>query len=140
VKYIFRFALGESFLKGNVMRLPKFRLLAVIVVSLAVLGAGVYVSRTSQPVSNDKITNVNVTEVSYTGVEGKNALELLRAGHSIETKTSSFGDYVQSIDGVAADSSHFWGFYVNGKMAEVGAGSYVTKSSDTVLWKLEAIQ
>lgn len=122
------------------MRLPKFRLLALIVAVLAIFGAGVLVSRNNQPTSGDQVTETKVTEISYSGVESKNALELLKNKHVVETTLSSFGEYVQTIDGVSADSSHFWGFYVNGKMAEVGAGSYVTKNEDTITWKLEVIK
>lgn len=78
--------------------------------------------------------------VMYAGVEGKTALELLRASHTITTKSfSGLGEYVESIDGVKPDSKHFWSFYVNGKSSNVGASSYTTKSGDVIEWKLEVI-
>src|SRR3989338_5305674 len=46
-------------------------------------------------------------EVSYQGVEGKNALEILKSSHQIETQSFSFGEMVQSIDGVKAPATHF---------------------------------
>lgn len=85
--------------------------------------------------------NTPATEVSYDGVAGKNALALLKASHKTETKSyKGLGELVTSIDGVKADSKHFWSFYVNGKQAQVGAGAYTTKSGDKLTWKLEVIK
>jgi len=79
-------------------------------------------------------------EISYVGVEGKNALELLKSSHQVETQKFSFGEMVQSIDGVKAPATDFWAFYINGKQAEVGAGDYQTKSGDKLSWKLQKIE
>lgn len=79
-------------------------------------------------------------EISYQGVEGKNALELLKSSHEVETQKFSFGEMVQSIDGVKAPATDFWGFYVNGKLSDIGAGDYQTKNGDTLSWKLVKIQ
>lgn len=122
------------------MRLPKLRFFVIVVVVLAIFGAGMFISRSNESNNSDQASQVKVTEITYGGAENKNALELLKDKHTVETIASSFGEYVKTIDGVSADSSHFWGFYVNGKMAEVGAGSYVTKNEDTITWKLEVIQ
>lgn len=79
-------------------------------------------------------------QACYEGVEGKNALELLKSAHTTETTTSSFGEYVNSIDGKKPESNQFWAFYVNGELAQVGAGDYQTKSGDVIVWKLDTIQ
>lgn len=78
--------------------------------------------------------------VSYRGEEGKTAMQLLKSKHVVETKNYSFGEMVTSIDGVNPDARHFWGFYVNGKLAQVGADAYVTKATDSIEWKLEEIK
>jgi hypothetical protein len=44
---------------------------------------------------------------------------------------------VTSIDGTFGNGPKYWTFYVNGKQADVGASSYVTKSSDNIMWKLQ---
>lgn len=81
------------------------------------------------------------TGIKYNGQEGKNALELLKAKYMVETKSyGSAGEFVESINGVRPDTKHFWKFFINGKSASVGAGSYVTKSADVLEWKLDAIQ
>ncbi len=81
------------------------------------------------------------TAIKYNGQEGKNALELLKAKYTVETKSyGSAGEFVESINGIKPDTKHFWKFFINGKSASVGAGSYVTKDSDVLEWKLDAIQ
>jgi hypothetical protein len=79
-------------------------------------------------------------DVSYKGQTGKTALEILKAKYPVKTKTSSFGEFVESINNIMPDKNHFWSFYINGKLSNVGAGSYTTKDSDTITWKLEEIK
>jgi len=79
------------------------------------------------------------TKIQYQGVDGKNALDLLRAQHRVEYKHYSYGDMVIGIDGIVPDAKHFWAFYVNDKFSQIGAGSYVTKSSDTIKWEIDAV-
>ncbi|MGE5392926.1 MAG: DUF4430 domain-containing protein [Candidatus Saccharibacteria bacterium] len=78
--------------------------------------------------------------VSYEGQDGQTAMVLLMARHDVATKDYSFGKMVTGIDGVTPDSRHFWGFYVNGQLSQVGADAYVTKSTDRLEWKLEEIK
>jgi len=79
-------------------------------------------------------------EVSYDGVAGMTALDLLLQLDPTAT-TSGEGEnaFVTAIAGRAADpaENEFWGFYVNGEMAPVGAGSYVMEDGDVITWKLE---
>jgi hypothetical protein len=72
-------------------------------------------------------------------VDGKNALELLKASHTVDAKQYSFGSFVNSIDGVAPDSKHFWALYINDQFSQVAADNYTTKSSDNLKWQLDAI-
>jgi hypothetical protein len=73
---------------------------------------------------------------SYKGVAGKDALTLLKARFHVEQNASGL---VTSIHGQKADDKkhEYWGFFVNGKMAEVGPAQYVTKDGDVLLWKIE---
>lgn len=105
-----------------------------------ILAFGLYLV---MPRTNSSTTSVGQEQsqgISYKGVDGKNALELLDAGYEIETQKFDFGQMVQSINGQKAGTDEFWAFYVNGEMAQVGAGDYQTKNSDTISWKLEKIQ
>jgi hypothetical protein len=45
---------------------------------------------------------------------------------------------ITGIDGVLADSSHYWAFYINDKLAERGADQVVTKNGDKIEWKMES--
>jgi hypothetical protein len=79
--------------------------------------------------------------IKYQGEDGKTALELLKAKYNIQTQNfGAAGDFVSTINGVTPDSSHFWSFYVNGVQSNVGASQYITKNTDTIEWKLEAIK
>jgi hypothetical protein len=70
---------------------------------------------------------------------GTTALQLLRTTHKISTQGEKENAYVTAIDGKEALSTQkeFWAFYVNGKQAAVGAGSYHVKNNDTIEWKIE---
>lgn len=82
-----------------------------------------------------------VETVSYQGVEGQTALELLKASHEVEVQSfGDLGEFVNSIDGVAGDADHYWSFYLNGEPATVGAGTYATKPGDVIEWKFEEIK
>lgn len=103
------------------------------------------VSVKTAPAKNQQIAGVQTdkglaTEFSYFGQEGRSALELLKDRYRVETKEYGFGEMVQSINGVAADKDHFWAFYINGEMAQVGAGEYSTSNGELIEWKLEEIK
>lgn len=70
---------------------------------------------------------------------GTTALDLMRQVAQIKTNGDGISAFVTEINGQTADESQkeFWAFYVNGKQAEVGAGSYVLKDKDQVEWKIE---
>ncbi|OGL25046.1 hypothetical protein A3A68_01090 [Candidatus Saccharibacteria bacterium RIFCSPLOWO2_01_FULL_48_13] len=120
---------------------PKSNLIAVVVIALAVagIGLGLWSNNGSSPNSNQP-TSVEQSadmQISYQGEDGKTVLDLLKENAKVETKSSSLGEYVVSINGDDGDGTKYWLFYVNGKEANVGAGAYATKSGDTVVWKLQ---
>ncbi len=122
------------------MAQPRFQVTASVVLSAVILVFGLWLIIPNRAAQNTTSTATTQTsEISYQGVEGKNALELLEAGHKIEVKRYDFGDQVVAIDGVAPDSTHFWAFYVNDKLSDTGAGAYQTKNGDRITWKLDAI-
>lgn len=90
--------------------------------------------------SNDLDQQAPETTIIYAGEDGKNAMELLRAGHQVDVKSYDFGDLVVSIDGIIPDSNHFWAMYVNGEMSQVGASLYITKSSDSIKWQIDEVE
>lgn len=122
----------------------KNQTIAFIVV--VIVAAGIFIWKAADNSSNPSQQSQTTVQkpgpqVSYEGVQGQTALTLLKAKYDVNTKTyKGLGEQVISIDGVKPDSKHFWAFYVNGKLAAVGAGSYKTKRGDNITWKLEAIQ
>jgi hypothetical protein len=70
---------------------------------------------------------------------GTTALQLLISTHSVIKKGEKENTFVTSIDKrEASPKDHeFWAFYINGKQAQVGAGSYILKNNDTIEWKIE---
>ncbi len=77
-----------------------------------------------------------VDYISYQGVTGKTALDLLNSHVTVEQATSGL---VTSINGRKADnnSHEYWAFYINGKLAQVGPAEYITKDGDKIEWKIE---
>jgi hypothetical protein len=122
----------------------KAKRLEIIIVAVIIVVAGVVygLTRTAKaPATNTSTSSVPASDhVSYQGMDGRNALDLLKVFHKVDTKDTSFGPMIIGIDGVQPDSSHYWSFYVNGKMADVGADQYITKNGDLIEWKVESIQ
>ena len=109
-----------------------------VLVAIVVIGGGFWkFSDGSNQIKTVTNSQHQLTQISYQGQSGKNALDLLKQHAKVQTKHYSFGDLVTSINGVAGNGPKYWTFYVNGKMASVGASSYTTKSSDSIMWRLQ---
>lgn len=115
-------------------------IIASVVVAVAAVGGGTwaYLAHVSagqvQTVTNNQQL---LTQISYHGQNGVDALTLLKQHATVQVKHYSFGDLVTSINGSAGNGSKYWTFYVNGKQSQVGAADYKTKESDTLSWKLQ---
>lgn len=74
--------------------------------------------------------------ISYQGVNGTDALTLLKKQAPVEQDTSGM---VVAINGIRANSAEheYWAFYVNGKLSDVGPSDYKTKDTDTIEWKIQ---
>ena len=77
--------------------------------------------------------------ITYNGVEGKTAYDLLREKYQVEADTSSFGVMVKSINGLAATDKEFWLYSVNGQQPSVAADKYQTKTGDKIEWDYKAM-
>lgn len=71
--------------------------------------------------------------------QGKTALDLLQKTSQVKTTGEGKNAFVTEIDhkAVSAVKKEFWAFYVNGKQAEAGAGSYLLKPQEKIEWKIE---
>ncbi len=111
----------------------------ITVLAAAILAFGLFLvfrSPAGAPVATSQ-----QQEISYQGVDGKNALELLKSNATVETQNyEGIGEMVTSINGMPSNADNYWLYYVNGEPGQVGADAYVTKSSDTITWRYEAAQ
>ena len=96
-------------------------------------------SFSDQAFANLKV-NINGNSTSYdiSNFVGKTALEATEAKVTVVTNGAGTNAFVTSISGRNADTKkrEFWEFDVNGKEAEVGAGSYTLNNHDEIEWKI----
>lgn len=121
--------------------MKKIIIIAAVVI---IAGAGAF-AMSNAPTKTGEQPQISVTPsmapaneetVTYTGKEGVDALTLLKENNTAEQNASGL---VTTINNRKAEDSkkEYWAFYVNGKMAEVGPGEYVTKDTDKIEWKVE---
>jgi hypothetical protein len=111
------------------------------VVFVAVNGVYYYqANHTDKPAVLSSTTTIRqqapTTYLAYQGQTGRNALEILKEEAVAQTKQSSYGEFVTSINGNDGGGKQYWILYVNGVESSVGAGSYVTQGTDKIEWKL----
>ncbi|HSX35834.1 MAG TPA: DUF4430 domain-containing protein [Patescibacteria group bacterium] len=128
---------------------------AVAVLVVAVGGASLYVANQPSAKASTKpnsaqqattpaaklTTSADKQTVSYEGQTGKTALAVLTSLAAVTTQQSSYGEFVTGINGVTADgTTQYWSFYVNGKLANEGAGTYKTTNGQKIEWRVESVQ
>jgi hypothetical protein len=121
------------------------KILATIVTLFVVLvgATGIVVAAHTPPslsVSLGKpgVERAPAAHITYKGKDGKNALELLKSHVAVTTQQSSYGEYINTIDGVkSGQDGKYWALYVNGKQVPIAAGNVTTHNSDSIEWKLE---
>lgn len=127
----------------------KIRLIVVAsAVVIAGVGTAVTINRmtvkTSQaaPITTEQIPLKQSDAITYTGTKGKTALaQLKEVAANVVTKSSAYGDYVDSIGSlIGGTDSKYWSFYVDGKLASVGAGAYTAVGGEKIEWKFEKLQ
>ncbi|HRN90563.1 MAG TPA: DUF4430 domain-containing protein [Candidatus Saccharibacteria bacterium] len=81
------------------------------------------------------------TEIIYTAKPGETSLKQLKEeANDVITKTSDFGEYVDSIEGhQGGTDGKYWSFYINGTMSDVGADSYMQKGGEVITWKFQKL-
>ncbi|MCX6357332.1 MAG: DUF4430 domain-containing protein [Candidatus Aureabacteria bacterium] len=63
---------------------------------------------------------------------GRSVMELLNACAKVET---AFGSgFVRAINGIGDDAGRAWFYYVNGMLADVGAGRYIPAAGESIWW------
>lgn len=117
------------------MRLKFFIVAIIIAVLVGNVALGLFLQSKNKK-TYETVSLPSYETVSYQGVEGKDALMLLKQKALIEQDGSGL---VVGINGRKAESSkrEYWAFYVNGELAPVGPADYKTKEGDKVEWKIE---
>lgn len=111
----------------------------LVFVVIVFFGYGFLITRsqTNQPIANNPTPTIAFVDyISYVGITGKTALDLLDARAAVVQAASGL---VVSINGRKADNGQheYWAFYINGKVAQVGPKDYITKDGDKIEWKIE---
>src|SRR5579862_2606513 len=109
---------AEGMVMSRVAQSLSTKLLLVPAVLAVVAGAGIWWHEShADQVRTVESTQRQITQISYHGHTGTNALKLLEQHAAVTMKHYSFGDMVLSIDGVRGDGPKYWTFYVNNKQA-----------------------
>ena len=92
----------------------------------------------SESAAGGKIVDTDGTSFTTTNATalGATAAALQLGGVPWDMSVSSYGPFINSIDGLAmaGDFSNWWELVVNGYAAPVGAGSLQTVAGDSYLW------
>ena len=80
----------------------------------------------------------SVKSFDASGFVGQTALVATQTDAKVVTSGTGVNAFVTSINSRAADSKkrEFWELDANGSETQVGAGSYIIKKGDSILWKL----
>lgn len=124
-------------------------ILALIVTTLLATGGIVWTTtRQSEPPAHEQASTIekspterNRTEITYTAKAGDTSLaQLKREADNVNTEQSEYGEYVDSIEGhKGGTDGKYWSFYVDGKMAEVGASNYTQKGGEKIEWRFQKL-
>ncbi|MEH7414602.1 DUF4430 domain-containing protein [Neobacillus drentensis] len=99
-------------------------------------------STVSLKVVDDKQNTV--AELSSIEVIGSpNAFQLLQTAlgtDQVGFEETQYGKMITSIKGIKAEGSNYWGFYVDGKMANVGAEGYQLQNGNQISFQLESFE
>lgn len=121
------------------MNKTKTIIIGAFAVALLAIGATTFAlinqpQTNAQPAASQQLAS---DSVEFTAEASKSVLEQLKARYSVETQDSYYGAYVVAINGKKAEGSQFWGFYVNGEMAQKGAADYITNGGEQIKWQLQ---
>lgn len=127
----------------------------VVIVLAGTGGASWYLISDIKPTPEIKAQQTEISPISITIENGadKSGFEVQYAAEmtaleatkrSVGGKISTTGEnemaFVTAINGRKAlpEAHEFWEFLVNGKQAEVGAGTYIVQPGDTIVWRLNS--
>lgn len=77
---------------------------------------------------------VPVTAVPFT--EGDTAFDVLQEVAEVDYEKTDYGPFITGINGVQPEGDDYWGFFINGQEAQVGAADYELQNGDHLLFKI----
>lgn len=91
--------------------------------------------------SHTPATKQSPTSISYVAEPGISSLaQLKKEAGDVVTQQSTYGEYVDSIEGKkGGDGGAYWSFYVDGEMSNIGAGTYIQKGGEEIMWKFQKL-
>lgn len=106
----------------------------------------VYATSETQPTTNTPIaTTIEINGQKYNlklpeKSTAYNALKQLADSKQITMTTkeySGMGYFIEELNGIKNNNQtgEYWGYYINGKTATLGASSYILKNNDLITWK-----
>lgn len=99
-------------------------------------------STVSLKVVDDK--NKTVVDLSSIEVIGSpNAFQLLQTAlgtDQVGFEETQYGKMITALKGIKAEGSNYWAFYVDGKMATVGAEGYELQNGNQISFQLESFE
>ena len=92
-------------------------------------GVGKIDSATQAEISTRDSLNIELA-----GADGSTVLDLLKASHEVDYRSSVVGAFVTRVDKVEIGSEYFWVFSVNDSLPNTACDKYVTSDGDRVVW------
>jgi len=93
----------------------------------------------ASPTLSPEIDQQTLLEFEAT-IDGQTAFELLKSQVQVAYKEYDFGVFIESINGLAGDESHYWALYVNGEYAQAGADQTILNQGDKIEFRYERIE
>ena len=117
--------------------------IAIVVIAIGAIGGGFYLyqSNTKKPEPAPVVVNSAPAStwenniLTYSGKDGVTAEDLAKQSATI---TKDKYGMIDSINGVQATGNQYWQFNINGASSNEGAGTYTTKNSEIITWKLSS--
>jgi hypothetical protein len=115
-----------------------------LVVAVVAIGVGTWVgvSNTNPtPVATHSQVQSDPTTISYVAEAHETSLKQLKdEAKNVVTEQSKYGEYVSAIGShKGGTDGKYWSFYIDGKLASVGADSYVQKGGEHIVWKFQKL-
>lgn len=95
--------------------------------------------RETAPELTEPTPTVQESYFFETEEDGQKAFDLIGKQVQLQTKSYSFGEMVEGVNGLLADEHHFWAIFVNGQLATSGLADLDLKKGDRIELRYETL-